>query len=84
MRASFENNHSINRLGFLFTPDLSLASSRASIVATINSDMITALQLEKNVRLALLAKGVDPNKVSPGELKDIKNPCWTIWLKNPF
>ncbi len=59
-------------LGFLFTPDLSLASSRASIVATINSDMITALQLEKNVRLALLAKGVDPNKVSPGELKDIK------------
>ena len=34
--------------------------------------MITALQLEKNVRLALLAKGVDPNKVSPGELKDIK------------
>lgn len=59
-------------LGFLFTPDLSLASSRASIVATINSDMITALQLEKSVRLALLAKGVDPNKVSPGELKDIK------------
>lgn len=59
-------------LGFLFTPDLSLASSRASIVATINSDMITALQLEKNIRLALLAKGVDPNKVSPGELKDIK------------
>ncbi len=59
-------------LGFLFTPDLSLASSRASIVATINSDMITALQLEKNVRLALLAKGVDPNKVNPGELKDIK------------
>ena len=59
-------------LGFLFTPDLSLASSRASIVATINSDMITALQLEKNVRLALLAKGVDPNKVGPGELKDIK------------
>lgn len=59
-------------LSFLFTPDLSLASSRASIVATINSDMITALQLEKNVRLALLAKGVDPNKVSPGELKDIK------------
>lgn len=59
-------------LGFLFTPDLSLASSRASIVATINSDMITALQLEKNVRLALLAKGVDPNKVKPGELKDIK------------
>lgn len=59
-------------LSFLFTPDLSLASSRASIVATINSDMITALQLEKSVRLALLAKGVDPNKVSPGELKDIK------------
>ncbi len=59
-------------LSFLFTPDLSLASSRASIVATINSDMITALQLEKNVRLALLAKGVDPNKVNPGELKDIK------------
>ena len=45
-------------LGFLFTPDLSLASSRASIVATINSDMITALQLEKNVRLALHSKKV--------------------------
>lgn len=59
-------------LGFLFTPDLSLASPKASIVATINSEMITALQLEKNVRLALLAKGVDPNKVNSGELKDIK------------
>lgn len=59
-------------LGFLFTPDLSLASPKASIVATINSEMITALQLEKNVRLALLAKGVDPNKVNSRELEDIK------------
>ena len=59
-------------LGFLFTPDLSLASSRASIVATINSDMITALQLEKNVRLALLEKEKKNNKVINLEIKDIK------------
>lgn len=58
-------------LGFVFvTPHVSSAAPRASIVATINNEMITRLELDKNVKLALLAKGKDPAKISAQELKD--------------
>lgn len=60
-------------LCFVFgVPQIGMSAPRASIVATINSEMITALQLEKNVKLAVLAKGKDPKKIAPNERQDIE------------
>lgn len=60
-------------LGFIFTaPQAGHAVTKASIAATINSEMITALQLEKNVKLAVLAKGKDIKKISSQELNEIE------------
>lgn len=61
-------------LGFVFVaPHVSSAAPRASIVATINNEMITRLELDKNVKFALLSKGKDPSKVSAEELKETEN-----------
>ncbi len=58
-------------LGFVFiAPHAGSAAPRASIVATINNEMITRFELDKNVKLALLTKGKDPAKVSAEELKE--------------
>lgn len=59
-------------LSIFFAPHISYASPKASVVATINNEMITSLQLEKNVRLYMANKGINPTKVSPGERKEIE------------
>lgn len=59
-------------LSLFIVPQLGYASPRASVVATINNEMITSLQLEKNVRLYMANKGINPSKVSAGERKNIE------------
>lgn len=59
-------------LSIFCTPQLGYASPKASVVATINSEMITSLQLEKNIRLYMASKGINPAAVSPAERKEIE------------
>lgn len=59
-------------LSIFFTPHVLYASPNASVVATINSEIITSRQLEKNVRLYMANKGINPAGVSAGERKEIE------------
>lgn len=59
-------------LSIFFAPHVSYASPKATVVATINSEMITSLQLEKNMRLYMANKGINPSSVSPGERKEME------------
>lgn len=59
-------------LSIFFTPHVLYASPKASVAATVNSEMITSLQLEKNVRLYMANKGINPANVSAGERKNIE------------
>lgn len=59
-------------LSLFAAPQLGYASPRASVVATINNEMITSLQLEKNVRLYMANKGINPASISAGERKEIE------------
>lgn len=59
-------------LSIFFTPHVLYASPKASVVATINSEIITSRQLEKNVRLYMANKGINPAGVNAGERKEIE------------
>ena len=45
-------------LSIFFAPHISYAAPAASVAATINNEMITSLQLDKNVRLYMASKGI--------------------------
>lgn len=68
-------------LSIFFAPQISHASPRASVVATINSEMITSLQLDKNVRLYMANKGINPSKVSPSERREIEQSVLSDLVK---
>lgn len=60
-------------LGLLgFTPNFSYASPRASIVATVNGDMISSNYLEKNCNIAAIAQKIDIKKMKPSELESFR------------
>lgn len=59
-------------LSIFFAPAVSYASPKASVIATINGEMITSRQLEKNVRLYMANKGINPSTVSAQERKEIE------------
>lgn len=59
-------------LSIFFTPHVLYASPKASVAATVNSEMITSLQLEKNMRLYMANKGINPAGVSAGERRNIE------------
>ncbi len=59
-------------LSIFFVPSMSFASPKASVVAIINGEMITSLQLEKNIRLYMANKGINSSNVSAAERKNIE------------
>lgn len=68
-------------LSIFFAPQISYAAPKASVVATINSEMITSLQLDKNVRLYMASKGINPQKVSASERRKIEKTVLSDLVK---
>lgn len=55
------------------TPHFSYASPRASIVATVNGDMISSNYLDKNFNLAVIAQKIDIKKMNPSEVEKLRS-----------
>ncbi len=68
-------------LSIFFAPHISYAAPAASVAATINNEMITSLQLDKNVRLYMASKGINPQKVSAGERREIEKSVLSDLVK---